>query len=58
MKPMAEVSRSGTGSLSHLFCNIFPILKKGNKMSRGMGAAKMWYVRPAEAQISLRIRSV
>ena len=27
-------------------------------MSRGMGFPTMWYVRPAEPQISLRIRTV
>ena len=27
-------------------------------MSRGMGFPTMWYVRPAEPQISLRIRAV
>ena len=34
------------------------IIHTNSKMSRGMGFLTVWYVRPAEPQISLRIRAV
>ena len=49
------VSCRETAGLSALLCVLFLPL---SHMSRGMRFATMWYVRPAKAQTSLRIRTV